>query len=300
MKEKVKCKKCGLLIDNDLITCPYCGYDQRTIEEEKAKTPDGIESITKEEKPINVNTKREKSGFFTFETNCIELTSLQNLIYFLTGLVGLIFISFFLQLIARLTGSFYFLNSNNSTSAITLSGYLILFGIMLLISAPHLKKFLESFKVKNAILWGLLGGFAVLVISAALNSLLNLIPHQGVNENQESIDSIVGGFPILSVFVLSFLGPICEELTYRVGLFSFLQKRSRILAYIGTSLVFGFIHFSGTGDIINELINLPTYIVAGLIFSYLYEFKGFAASSIAHVANNLFAIVVTIIAAKLG
>ena len=28
MKEKVKCKKCGLLIDDDMQYCPYCGYIQ--------------------------------------------------------------------------------------------------------------------------------------------------------------------------------------------------------------------------------------------------------------------------------
>ena len=28
MKEKVKCEKCGLFIDEDCESCPYCGYPQ--------------------------------------------------------------------------------------------------------------------------------------------------------------------------------------------------------------------------------------------------------------------------------
>ena len=39
MKEKVKCKKCGLLIDDDMQYCPYCGYvqDQNENQNENQK-----------------------------------------------------------------------------------------------------------------------------------------------------------------------------------------------------------------------------------------------------------------------
>ena len=70
------------------------------------------------------------------------------------------------------------------------------------------------------------------------------------------------------------------------------------LAYIVTSLVFGLIHFNffATGDaLINELLNLPSYVISGFLLTLAYDKFGFACSSVAHIVNNLFSIVVSMI-----
>ena len=126
--------------------------------------------------------------------------------------------------------------------------------------------------------------------------MLNLIPHSGVNNNESSIDSITTIFPLLSLLVFGLIGPICEELTYRVGFFGFFRKINPILGYIFTAILFGFIHFDfQSNDLINELINIPSYIIAGLMLCYIYDYKGIGTSIIAHSLNNVIGILLQII-----
>ena len=85
----------------------------------------------------------------------------------------------------------------------------------------------------------------------------------------------------------------CHNAIARVGLFTLAKRFNHVLAYIVTALVFGLIHFNwaafGAGDsalLINELLNLPDYVLAGLIMCALYDKCGFAASATAHIVNN--------------
>ena len=101
---------------------------------------------------------------------------------------------------------------------------------------------------------------------------------------------------VFALIIFGLIGPICEELTYRVGLYSLTKRWNRTAAYIITPIVFGLIHFNwesltiGGNTLVNELCNLPDYIVAGVLFSYYYEKGGFACSATAHVVNNLVAL----------
>ena len=98
---------------------------------------------------------------------------------------------------------------------------------------------------------------------------------------------------LLFALIFGVIGPICEEFTYRIGLFSLTKRLSRVAAYIITPLVFGFIHFgwgsiaTGGDALIIELLNIPDYILAGVIFAFLYDRFGIGASTTAHVMNNL-------------
>ena len=93
--------------------------------------------------------------------------------------------------------------------------------------------------------------------------MFNLIPHAGVNDNENAIDSITNAYPLLSLLVFGIMGPVVEEFTYRVGLFSFIRRFNRPAAYIITIAIFALIHFNfQSTNIVNELINLPSYIVA--------------------------------------
>jgi len=60
-------------------------------------------------------------------------------------------------------------------------------------------------------------------------------------------------------------------------------------------LIFGLIHMSFKPEtIVNELVNLPSYILAGSILTYAYEKEGFAVSTYAHITNNLISFLLTI------
>lgn len=119
------------------------------------------------------------------------------------------------------------------------------------------------------------------------------------NNNQQSLNSIASFvFPFILMTVV--MGPICEELCYRVGLCSLIARGNKLIALIITTLVFGFLHFDWssillaingqTGSLINELWNIPSYLFAGLGLGYAYMRYGcFSASISGHMANNLIA-----------
>lgn len=111
------------------------------------------------------------------------------------------------------------------------------------------------------------------------------------NANQSTVTQLTLSFPFLSVITFVLLGPVAEEITYRIGLFGYLHRYHRWLAYIVTALVFGFIHFDyGSTNYLNELLNMPLYMIAGIIFSYVYEREGFEVATITHIMNNGFSI----------
>ena len=126
------------------------------------------------------------------------------------------------------------------------------------------------------------------------NSIIAQFIELPKNANEDIAEQMIKQYPVICFFILGFIGPICEELTYRFGLFGLLKKKNRILAYIVSALVFGIIHFDFTGDLIVELLNLPTYIICGALFGLAYDLCGFEASLTAHITNNLYAVILTI------
>ena len=46
---------------------------------------------------------------------------------------------------------------------------------------------------------------------------------------------------------------------------------------------------------VNELLNLPSYMISGFLLTLAYEKFGLACATTAHVFNNLYGVVVTIL-----
>lgn len=304
MKEKVKCKKCGLFIDEDCESCPYCGYPQNHDLKTKAnetseKNTDekNIENFEKTPKILfknESNSKVEdtkKVNFFDFESRVMKINPMKSLTFFIVGFLFIKVIALIFQLIGQ-NGGWYFIASGTYSGAINFASYFVTLGIIILILSNNSNQFFKEFANKWTWIYGLGFGFLLMIASSAVTAFMNLFQQVGENANESAIDSITTSFPVLSVIVFGLLGPICEEFTFRVGLFSFLKKYNRIAAYLGTAIVFGFLHFTfNPSTIITELINLPSYIVAGLLLCYFYDYKGIGASTVAHMTNNLFAII---------
>ena len=295
MKEKVKCKKCGLLIDDDMQYCPYCGYvqDQNENQNEEKENKDEPSIQTS----INANLPKERgNNVFAFESKVLDLPLWKKIASFLLGYVGLQIIVQILKLFISTETELYFIISGSYSGAVNFGVCIILFSLFIIRLNDVLLKILKEFKSSDTWISGLAYGFLVLIISSAINAMLNLIPHSGVNNNESSIDSITTIFPLLSLLVFGLIGPICEEFTYRVGFFGFFRKINPILGYIFTAILFGFIHFDfQSNDLINELINIPSYIIAGLMLCYIYDYKGIGTSIIAHALNNVTGILLQII-----
>lgn len=202
-----------------------------------------------------------------------------------------------------------FMNTVGVNFAITGIAYLLLFGafILVLCLRKRIHGLLKTFTNWLPYVVGIGGGIALLGVSLtyglladALMKLANIVP--SVNENESAVRAMVQGFPVLSIFLFGIIGPFCEEITYRVGLFGFTSRLGKILAYIISSLIFAFIHFGWTtlfggtrDDILIELINIPSYIIAGLGLALLYDRCGFCASFLAHVTNNMVSVISNLI-----
>lgn len=302
MKEKVKCKKCGLFIDPDCDTCPYCGYPQNKEEdkpiEEASQNNDKRITADFFDKNSDINNKvikKEKIHFFDFESRVLKVSWQKSLAFFLIGFLFLNLLATIISLIAQ-SGNWYFQASGTASGAINFACYLIIFGVLFLVLSKDSLKYLKEFAHLDSWLYGVAFGFLLMLASSAVTSFMQLFQQTGSNANENSIDSITTSFPVLSLLVFGIIGPVCEEFTYRIGLFTLVKKYNRALAYIATSVVFGLLHFSfNMQNIVTELINLPSYIVAGLLLCYFYDYKGIGASTVAHVSNNLFALLTQII-----
>lgn len=293
MKEKVKCKKCGLLIDSDLDTCPYCGFHQDKDSVDK----DAIESKDQNE---HGEEPKKKIRFFDFPSQTLSISFLKSIILFVVGLIILNLLAALFQVISAATNNLYFLNNIQYSAAINFSVYAILLGVFVIILNKDIVTYLKQFKNKMHWLEGLGFGFFLMIVSSAVTIIFRLFDQStGSNANEQGVDAITTSYPILSLLIFGIVGPICEELTYRAGLFTAIKKYNRVLAYIGTAVIFGLIHFDftsfGKPSLISELINIPSYIVSGLLLCYFYDYKGIGASTIAHITNNFIAILVQII-----
>lgn len=275
MKELKKCKKCGLLIEKDKDVCPFC------------KTNQNIEPV------IENNDKKESIKLeYLSRSKGLALSNLKEIALFLLGTIGLILIQLIAIGITTLACGKVFLTTTKGNAIVIISTYCVLFSLMILVLFKDNIKILLDFKnSKLNLLWGFLMGIGIIIISFLYNFLVSLAG-KGSNDNQENIVSIVNLYPVAAVLVFGILGPICEEFTYRLGFFSVLKKVNKYLAYVVVAVFFGFIHFNASSeDLINELINLPNYIIAGVALCFTYDMFGLPASITAHVLNNLVGVI---------
>lgn len=251
------------------------------------------------------------------------MTTLRQLILFLFGWIGLQLIALIYSLIyagiiAGINGIDYLdairtLDSPLNSLVVNSVSYLILLTGTIAIIWPQIRKLLSSFKIGRNWLFGLLLGMAVIGAGVVYSIFSSFIYESSGNANQSSLETIISSYPFASLLIFGFIGPIVEELVYRVGLFNLLSRTKRWIAYVATVLIFAFIHFdfmsifslltnygAETLDVfINELINIPQYVIAGLLLCLAYEKYGFAGSTIAHIVNNVFSILAVIITLQL-
>ena len=136
-----------------------------------------------------------------------------------------------------------------------------------------------------------LGGFAAYqVMTFAMNILTTLLMPDFFNVNDASIAVTTRKSYWLMAIGVALLAPVTEELFYRALLFGTLHRRSRLLAYTASILVFCTIHVSGyVGRYAWDhlLLCFAQYIPAGLILAWTYEQSGSIFAPIAiHIAVN--------------
>ncbi len=278
-----KCVQCQKEYDSNLEKCPSC-------------------------RTLNENYEQD-----VIQKNLFWLPFDRQIALFLIGslgfqIIGLI-VSFFIQLVGA---SIYpdvntleiFLNSIKANSILQFTSYTLLFLALILSIIPYLYKLYSSFINLRALIKGFSYGVFAISFSVLYGLILSFFYETSGNTNQNNLESIISIYPFTSILVFGIIGPICEEFTYRVGLFNFLRRQSKILAYILTIIVFALIHFNFNSfddidEFINELINLPSYIIGAFVLTYAYDKDGLGGSCYAHMFNNLFSVIISIVSTRL-
>ena len=221
------------------------------------------------------------------------------LVLFLVGFLALDIVTVIIQFILMAIMPEYFTEGSayyvTGLTMINTIRYVLLAMTFVILLFPRLKILIKKFADWKGDLFGLAFGAGLILITIAYNLIISQFIDPGTNNNEIYAEQMIVSYPVLSIIVLGLLGPICEEITYRYGLFSLLDKKSKILAYILTPLIFALIHFDFTGNMKVELLNLPTYIIAGVGLTFAYDKFGFNTAVIAHVTNNIYAIIMTLI-----
>ena len=157
--------------------------------------------------------------------------------------------------------------------------YLINFGVLVPLLHSYLSQAANHFS-KNAarILLTAAVGFAVYYFSTTALSLLirHLMP-QFFNVNDSNIAATAQGSLLLTAMGTVVLVPTAEELMYRGLLYGLCRKRSRILAFAVSTVVFAAIHvtgYIGHYEPLHLLLCYVQYIPAGLVLAGAYEFSG--------------------------
>ncbi|MEC2071061.1 CPBP family intramembrane glutamic endopeptidase [Alkalihalophilus marmarensis] len=143
----------------------------------------------------------------------------------------------------------------------------------------------------EAVRWAIIGVFMVFgaQYAAALIEMYAFGIEPG-SENTEAIVEMAKAFPAF-IFVIAIIGPILEEIVFRLIIFGALYKRFNFwIAGFVSSLIFAAIHFDFT--------HLLIYTAMGFVFAFLYVKTGrILVPIIAHVALNLFVAVVNVLLA---
>ena len=291
-----KCGQCDQKVDMIATRCPHCNANLLLEENNKSG--------------------RDLKGFYRFDT-FVQVSFYRQLTFFIIGFLGFQIMGILLALLFQGIGvATLNLQTAEEIKAfnartdirfwVNMVAYLVIAAILAAVLwKKGWKEIFHSFKKPTSYMWAGIGFGIVLGANFIYNLIIMLIftatgfKQPGVNANETNLQSMFSVNIPVFVIVISFVGPFVEELAYRVGLFSFLSRTKRWIAYVVSAVIFGLIHyswdFSSTEVIITELVNLPSYIGAGLVMAFVYEKGGFAGCYLMHVSNNLFSVISTII-----
>lgn len=258
-EKRVTCAECGNTYDRLLLRCPYC-------------------------RKGNENRPNTRMTFLPIPYQ-ISL--------FLIGLIGInvlaVLFSLIFAVVVKDNDPYKYLLINSMT-------YITLFVIDFCVILKYYNEFLEPFKKGRTYIAGLVGFAFIYGASLLVSYIMSvLVPSAGTGGNQSIAEMMILNNPVVCIFVIGLMGPFVEECAYRIGLFSLCKRASRVLAYILAIIVFAFIHIDFfSGNIINELVALPDYLIAAALFCVLYDLEGFGAVFIAHALNNLLSIILIV------
>lgn len=211
------------------------------------------------------------------------------------GGIGTIFLYYLLALIIGLFLGKYYYSSNKIIASIAqISVYIIILIVMCLIYRKRLINDLKTFKkeyikvaLKNWII-----GLGFMLIS---NSIISLIVNN-IAANEALNRTILTKYPISSFISMVFIGPLLEEITFRLSFKNTFKKWYTFS--LATGLLFGLAHIANFT--ILEFLYIIPYGALGFFFAKaFYETDNIYTSYIAHMTHNLLCIIMILISGVL-
>jgi uncharacterized protein len=141
----------------------------------------------------------------------------------------------------------------------------------------------------DAILWSIAGIFmAFMAQYVAVIIEVTVFGIEPGSENTEMIVKLAKATPAL-ILVVAVIGPILEEIVFRMIIFGTLYKRFNFwIAAIISSVIFAVVHM--------DFEHLLVYAFMGVVFSFLYvRTKRIIVPIVAHVALNSFVMIVQVV-----
>jgi membrane protease YdiL (CAAX protease family) len=141
----------------------------------------------------------------------------------------------------------------------------------------------------TALLWSISGIFMAFIAQyAAVLIEINVFGIEPGSENTEMIVELAKATPAL-IFIVAVIGPILEEIIFRMIIFGSLYKRFNFwIAAIISSVIFAAVHL--------DFEHLLVYTFMGVVFAFLYvKTKRIIVPIIAHVALNSFVMIVQVV-----
>lgn len=275
--------------------------------------------IYQPEEPKKKEKNSSSSRFFLPSAMNEETPMWEKIVFFLLAVFGIQIISLFIGQILVHTPLYlpekkaFSLRGSAILNDVT---YLIAFSFFLLLIFLDKKKtpkrIIKGFQRKTTYAYAIIGFLSIFFLNQFFRLMYRHISFYARNQNQTTVSDIVLDSPFFSFFAIVLFAPFCEEIGYRVGLVDTIghKPKFRLLGILLSGIIFGLIHFdfssitqlliaSSAGKnaeillelryaLYNELLNLPLYILPGIILAFLYAKTGEIATSIsAHLLNNL-------------
>lgn len=260
------CEKCGNYYDPTFEECPLCKTKDAKFEER------------------NIPKK------------VAWLSAWQQILIFLVGFAfgGMLF---FQLLFSKIFATTIQNNEVLGTFLVISLSYVAIFVTEILIMLPRAKHFLSHFKNYDSYLYGIAYAATIYAVSIVVALIMTYGFGATTNGNQGRVETYFDAYPFVSFIIMGIIGPICEEMAFRVGLYSFVRRLNKYVAILVSTLAFIVIHMSFDPEtIVNELLNIPSYAVAGILFAIAYEHKGPACSMTAHIVYNSASLILMLIA----
>lgn len=206
---------------------------------------------------------------------------------------GLLLFGFIASLIGT---SLNFENNTLANTFVNTLSYLILFACFMTICLIDKTVFLNKIKKYKNYIIGVGFGLALIGVEILLNIIIGFFYQGDQNANQAIVETMFKSYPTISFVIICIIGPFCEELTYRAGLYDLIKRKNKIFAFIFEALLFAFIHLEFTDTTLAaELASFPIYIAIGGLLTLAYEKFDLPASFIAHVILNTMSFIAVMI-----